>query len=327
MSADSDKLKVLYSRVEVKSLTITLSISVLMGLKYQALKKFGLSEKEIKVYLEVLKHDEMSPYEISRATKIPRTTVYDILMGLSLKGLIELEQSGGITKQQTRVKARNPSVLREIVEQKKRELTNLDIDIVNILPELKKNFHKSETDTDFRFFPGIEGLKKVYFDADIESIKLDTYIWNLLMPDDVFGNVNQNKYIQEILATREKYKVKSKEIVPLNSWTKHCISYQFGINSDYIRWREMRFIDNPIFDVDLVIAVKGEYVRISCAKDSEMWGLTIKSKALSGTLVRMHRFMWLSAKPITPELVKSWGENEILTEQRRRRIIAPVESD
>jgi len=48
----------------------------------RALKKFGLTDPEIKIYLACLKHESVSPFQLSKITNITRTTVYDILMEL-----------------------------------------------------------------------------------------------------------------------------------------------------------------------------------------------------------------------------------------------------
>jgi predicted transcriptional regulator len=49
------------------------------------LKNLGLSEKEIAVYLEVLKHGRVGPTQVSKITKINRTTVYSVAKELMKK--------------------------------------------------------------------------------------------------------------------------------------------------------------------------------------------------------------------------------------------------
>ena len=91
-----------------------------MNLINKVLLDFGLSESEIKVYLECLKETDLGPFKLANLTGIPRTTVYEILTSLALKGLVELEHSDGFTKKQTKVKAKNPTTLREMVRNKKK---------------------------------------------------------------------------------------------------------------------------------------------------------------------------------------------------------------
>ncbi|KKP69352.1 hypothetical protein A2011_01290 [candidate division CPR3 bacterium GWE2_35_7] len=284
----------------------------------ETLKRFGLSENETKVYLESLKHNETSPFQLSKATGIPRTTVYDVVMELSLKGLIELEQSDGIQKQQTKIRAKNPSILRTILQGKRKELTSLELDILNFLPNLKADFHQNKVNADFQFFPGIEGAKNVYMDKMISELEMPVYAFDLQMPMDIFGREDMNKLVQEEIALREKAKHPIKEVMPLNDWTKHVLTYQYSHNPEYIKAWEMRYIDKPEFILNQRIAIQGDWLRIISAKDNEIWGLKIKSKLLAQSLQSIFLITWDIAKPVTEEVVKSWGENDMYLEEQKR---------
>ena len=287
---------------------------------YEVLKNYGLSEKEITVYREAVRHDELSPYKISKLTGIPRTTVYDVLTDLSLKGLIELEQSDGLTKQQTRIKAANPSKLRKILYKRKKKLTKLEVDIVEILPFLKQDFQKGKSNADFKFFPGIKGAKKVLLQEVLRDVDTETFVWTHQMPMDLFGSNAINKAVSTELAKRRKLNKKCKHLIPLDTWTKHVLSYQYGRNPDYIKYQQIRYIEEPFFSMpDLEIYVKGESVHIACAEKDEAWGLIVTSKALTKALKSMFNFMWNMAHPVTKELVESWGPNEFLAMQRKRK--------
>ena len=48
------------------------------------LANFGLNDNETKVYLASLKQDGLGPFKLSQLTGIPRTTIYETLMSLSL---------------------------------------------------------------------------------------------------------------------------------------------------------------------------------------------------------------------------------------------------
>ena len=53
-----------------------------------ALKEYGLSEKEIKVYLTLLPLGSVNLQEVSKRLEFPRTTVYNTLHYLAQKGLV-----------------------------------------------------------------------------------------------------------------------------------------------------------------------------------------------------------------------------------------------
>ncbi|MBU4210113.1 helix-turn-helix domain-containing protein [Patescibacteria group bacterium] len=276
---------------------------------YKTLSGFGLTKNEIKVYLQTLKENQLSPYKISKLTKIPRTTVYDILMNLSFKGLIKLKQSDGFTKQQTTITAKNPSVLRDILWKKRKKISNLELDIVDILPQLKGDFHKDESNADFKFYSGIKGAKKVYLGELDQDINTPILAFENLMPMDIFGRYQMNKDVSK--GTKQSQK-NIKEIITLNDWAMHVISYQFGRDPNYIKTRQIRTIDNPIFSINQRIAIQDNRIRITTAKDSETWGLIIKSPSLAKTLASIFHILWSQAVPLTKNIIDSWGPNQFL---------------
>lgn len=281
-----------------------------------ALKNFGLSKNEIAVYCEAIKHEESSPFTLSQATGIPRTTVYDVLMGLSLKGLIELQQSDGFSKQQTRIKANNPSVLRQILRQKRRALTRTEVDIVSILPFLKGDFHGSEPHADFRFFPGIEGAKTVMYGEHSDGVDVPISVFDNQMPMDAFGAKEMDEYVDRSSAFRKNNVHKNKELFVLSDWTKHATVYQHHRNPNYLSSQDLRFLDHPALDFNLRLVIKETRLLITCAHEEEVWGLIINSKALSSMLLSLFEFLWLQSTPVTTELVESWAGEDYLEFER-----------
>ncbi|MEI7604055.1 MAG: helix-turn-helix domain-containing protein [bacterium] len=280
----------------------------------KVLEQFGLTENETKVYLEVLRHDYLSPFQIAKLTDIPRTTIYDIIMSLSLKGIIELKQSKGFEKQQTLIRAKNPSILRKILQDKRKDLSVLELNIMGIISDLKKDFHRDNTDAFVKFYEGIEGAKKIMY--NFRDIDLPCYGWCYLTPADAFGSDVINEYVQNELKSDDEKRNRQKLIIPYNEWTRHVVTYQYSKNSDYIKIYEFRYIDNPSFEVNEDISVQGNIIQIMSAKDDEIWGLEITSNLLAQTMISFHHLMWNMATPITEEVVKSWGSNEIIEAEK-----------
>lgn len=283
------------------------------------LKDFGLSENETTVYLATLQSlEELSPYQISKLTGIPRTTVYDVLMTLSLKGLVELEQSDGYTKQQTRVTAKNPSTLRDIIRQRRKELVNLDVGLVNVLPKLMTDYHNQRTGANVEFYPGVEGAKQLYSRLAEYSKETTLYVWSKMMPMDALSSEGVNRDIDQAKQLLQHTNAHSREIIPLNDWTKHVLSYQLGRDKDYLIGRDFRVVDSPMFEMYLDLIVVEDYVKAVCAEQDEVWGLIIHSSALAKTLISIHQLQWMQATPVSRELIESWGENEFLKRQQSK---------
>lgn len=62
----------------------------------QTLKQLGFNDKEIKVYLILLKSGRMKPADLAKAAKINRATLYNIAKGLVSKGLVADDLSGKV---------------------------------------------------------------------------------------------------------------------------------------------------------------------------------------------------------------------------------------
>lgn len=285
----------------------------------QTLGKLGLSENEQAVYLEVLRHDESSPYQLAKATGVPRTTVYDVVSNLALRGLITATQSDGLQKQQTKIKPINPSILRTSIQQQRQELNALEVDVVDILPFLKEEFHQEHTDARCRFYPGIAGARQVYLAPPVGDAPIVT--WDNLMPMDAFGNLETNIVSDQETAAALEPGRHVRELIPLTTWGKHVLSYQQERNPAYARARQIRYIENPLYEARVRISIQGKKIWIVSAHESDIWGLELLSESLAGTLKSLFEVLWLTAKPVTPEMITSWGPNEFLqfeTTKRRR---------
>lgn len=97
-----------------------------------SLKEIGLNDKEIKVYLALLKSGRISPAALAKSTRISRPTVYNIARSLLSKGIIA-EDLGGKTLYLTPLPPEN---LRQIIEKPKRELEEKEAVVKKLIGEL-----------------------------------------------------------------------------------------------------------------------------------------------------------------------------------------------
>lgn len=282
----------------------------------QVLEEFGLSENEAHVYQSALEHGETSPFNIAKSTSIPRTTVYAVLTDLALKGLVELESATGLMKQQTKVKAKNPSALREILWKKRESLVKQEVDIVEILPFLKKEYLKDEGGADFQFFPGLDGANHVMFDYD--GVDQDTFVFDTQIPMDATGSKEMNEGVDKGIKLWAKGRATEYNLTPLNPWTKHVLSYQVERNPHYLNRVEYRYLPFEIASLSLTIRLKGNRVWIVSVKGEEVWGLKIRSQNLADSLIGIHQALWKLASPITKEMIATWGPNEYLQAEKSK---------
>lgn len=280
---------------------------------YKVLNMFGLSDTEIQIYLEVLKNSA-SPNELSKTTGIARSTVYNIIDDLVKVGLVKVNDKTG----QTEVIAENPEVFRTILRHQRRDSVNLENQINFILPELKGEINL-ESNASVKYLSGTTGAAEVYFNTDVEHPECTLFNWTKLLPLDALGNENVTKSARKLEKRRQKMHKKMKILVPLNDWTRHVISYQASLDPDYLRVRDIRFIDDSGFNAYLDLVISGDNVKITCAEGNELWGMLMNSAALAKTFISMFELNWQSATPVTNDHIELWGRDGIMFTSRKPR--------
>lgn len=98
----------------------------------QTLKKLGFNDKEVKVYLTLLKHGKTKPSILAKMTKLNRATLYNVANSLVSKGIIVEDRSGNTLC----FTPLPPNNLVSLVEQSKREIKEKESLIKNAVDEL-----------------------------------------------------------------------------------------------------------------------------------------------------------------------------------------------
>ena len=124
-------------------------------------KKFGLNDKEINVYLGLLKLGSAPVRKIAAAANLNRTTTHDILNKLMADGLASF-----VDKTNHRYfTAEPPDHLLTALKIRKNQIEQTEQDIIKILPELKSLFEKSASKPKAKYFEGVVGLRAILQDV------------------------------------------------------------------------------------------------------------------------------------------------------------------
>ncbi len=141
----------------------------------EKLKEFGLSEKEVKIYLALLKLGACIVRDIAKESGIKRSTVYVILESLLKRGLVSIIERRG-------AKLYNPAPPEELIrhlEATVKKYTAFVDAARTLLPEMQslKQREKEQKENDskprIKLFEGQEGVRTVYKDtlASLETIR------------------------------------------------------------------------------------------------------------------------------------------------------------
>jgi len=235
------------------------------------LQDYGLSDKEVKVYLTCLKLGASTANRISSATGLRRSTTYDILESLKSKGLI----SSFIKEKKFYFQAAEPSELLSILRSKEDK-------IKTIIPQLERIKETTAEKPKVELFEGIRGviilLEKLYKEKE------------LLLYGSAHKASEAFKHIPESLARRR---------VELGI-TLRCVFERskyatFRIKDPKIRkFTQMRFL-KIMGRFPSVTFVAGNQVGI-LTLEKEIVGVSIVSKEISKTQRLIFENFWNQAK-------------------------------
>jgi sugar-specific transcriptional regulator TrmB len=121
-----------------------------MGAIIEVLRELGFEDREVKIYLLLLREGDLPALAISRKTGIDRTTIYDILERLILKGIVSVYSKNKFKQ----FHALQPGKLLLHFKEKYSSLEK-------ILPELNKLPNQNQRKVSCELFQGKEGIKIV----------------------------------------------------------------------------------------------------------------------------------------------------------------------
>jgi sugar-specific transcriptional regulator TrmB len=243
-----------------------------MDAEEQALKNYGLSDNESRVYLSTLMLGASKANDIAVKANMLRTTTYEVLNSLLQMGLVSKTLKEGINH----FMAVSPKELLNLLDEKKKNI----LDIIPNLMSLQNNVSSS---IKVESFEGLNGMKTIT--NDILSEKNYTY--------KIFGGASAwlefSKSFGEIFYRKKKEnKIKSRAINPMNEKSA-IIDKKLIANSD------IRYLNNMDFTADCFIYL--DKVAFLDFEKNESRGVIIKDKEFNRLMNFMFDQAWEKAKP------------------------------
>jgi sugar-specific transcriptional regulator TrmB len=204
----------------------------------EVLRKIGLTENEVKIYLVLLKIGASTAYEISQKTGIYRVHVYDKLEQLMDKGLCNYIYKGA----KKFFQATPPTKIKQYLEDKKKELELQEQEVDAVLPELEALTTLPREDTFVEVFKGKEGLK--YFLKDIIKTKQEVLItgiddekYNEALPvfmKQYFRDLRNNNILERVITVKkEGVFLFDKELAPTTNY-RYLEEKQFNPTNTFV---------------------------------------------------------------------------------------------
>ena len=202
------------------------------------LKRLGLTDNEIKIYIDLLKSGVSTAYDISKRTTIYRVHVYDKLEQLQEKGLATHIYRGA----KKYFQATPPIKLKHYLEDKKKYIEQQEQELMNILPQLEAFSHLPKEDTFVEVFKGIEGLK--YFLKDIIKVGKEVLVTGIddatyqealpiFMPQ-YFRDLKHKKIKERVITIKKKNVFEFSKVLAPTTQYRFLTQTQFNPTNTFI---------------------------------------------------------------------------------------------
>lgn len=244
------------------------------------LKKLNFNEKEIAIYLLILQQGKMTPVEISKLTKINRTTIYSISKELVKKGVL-LEDIG---ETKSTFVALPPNSLEHLLKKEQNKLDDKKILTAQAIREL------GALTTNIKY-----SVPKVIFvqEEDIEShLYRQTPTWNRSIIDrnTEYWGFQDSSFVKNYEKWIDWY------------WTQESSSQTIKLKllsteqaekikkQKYSR-RQIEFWDKAI-DITATTWIMGDYVTMIITNQKPHYLVEILDKTLAHNLREIFKGLW-----------------------------------
>lgn len=158
----------------------------------KSLQSLDLTPKEIKFFLACFKVGPSSINEVTKESKLERSTAYLLAEDLITKGFIKED----LKSYKKTIFTIEPKDLLRMVAAKQRSLRRQEVELEENLPELQSIYKVSEIRPKAKIYEGNNGLLSVW--KDILSSKGEVLLWTNQETENLFFNENLHlKFIEE----------------------------------------------------------------------------------------------------------------------------------
>ncbi|MDD5732035.1 MAG: helix-turn-helix domain-containing protein [Patescibacteria group bacterium] len=247
------------------------------------LKKLGLDEKEIRVYLNLLKNGRTKPSLLAKITKINRPTLYNVARELISKGIVAEDLSG---KSMSLIPLPIEN-LEKVLEQEKRELKEKEELVKNAINELSLVTANKEYPVPKIRFIEEENLERYLYDNLVkwqkEVIASDGVWWGY--QDHAFA-VKFEKWLDHTWETKQSRDPNYKGWIFSNeSKIEQKLGHKYPKDK-----RRVRFLEGTNFTASTWIS--GDYMVMISTYQHPYYLIEIHDKLLAHNTREIFRKLW-----------------------------------
>jgi sugar-specific transcriptional regulator TrmB len=245
----------------------------------QQLRKIGLTDNEAQIYVYLLKTSKdigNTAFEISKSTKIPRSTVYLTIDSLSERRLVSSFTKNNVLH----YLAENPKTLKTDLEEKQELLAQL-------IPNLNMLRDDVLINPSVKSYTGKEGVRIVFDDIYDNPHKKGIKEFHTISHPNLVEYLP--KYLPKLLEYKKQINIFTKLIAPYETKAKPPKEYTPDSH------KEVRFLPENL-KMPGTIVVYGKKVAILGLKENEVYSVIIESPVISQMMDSLFMCIWTLIK-------------------------------
>lgn len=241
-----------------------------------ALRDLGLTDAEEQLYITLLREGEGTASALAKAAGVDRRLAYDKIEALQEKGLVSYMD----TEQKRVYKPTNPERLKELVEDRREDLNELEEKLDTFLPDLMTHFTAEKDDREVRVLQGKDAIKQLFNDQLREA-------------DDTIHLMGSPEESEDILEyfLPSWTKQRQEEGIEIRGVFEHRMKGEVGSHPPI----ETRFLP-PGHDSKVSISIYGEKVGIIFWIQDPLV-IMIEDAEAAASFMSYFDLMWAGAEP------------------------------
>lgn len=237
--------------------------------------QLGLTKNESIIYLTLLEKGEMTSGGLIKETGFQNSVVYHLLNQLMEKGFVNYVTE----KQKKSFRANDPRVLRELIQEKEKDLEAIKKEYEKVLPHLEMLQNNTKDKQNIAIFKGKRGIQTIQNDI-LEHAKGEYHVFSA---KDCFKEI-MPKYYELFKKIRIEKKIKQNLII--------CGSQNRKPNH---RYQDKRYIDKEYHE-PFSILLWDNKVAFNIWNADPLYSVMIENKAAYTSFMDIFQNLWDSAK-------------------------------
>ncbi|MEK7185636.1 MAG: helix-turn-helix domain-containing protein [Patescibacteria group bacterium] len=253
-----------------------------------SLEKAGLSEKEALVYSSLIALGGAFPSQIAEHSKLNRTTVYKILVGLSIKGLVnEIKKRNKIFYQVDK-----PEKLLRYMKSQVALAHDRVEKVEQLLPDFEALYASLTNKPKILYFEGIDGVMSIYEDMITNQKKYEMLAFSNASE---FANVFPEKFFEKFRRSKEQIGITTRGIIPDTDKDREYVPHYFaGYKKEIVP--KIKFVPSKEFSFKGEITIYGNNkVSIVNLNKEYLTGLIIEDETIHNMMRMIFELSWKGA--------------------------------